>query len=143
MLGVWPGGHDLRGGSEVDQYVASIHFAMTTMATVGYGDVVPKSRVERIVAMLIMAIGRSPVPFEVSSLSLHQWWKQPSSIASNVWCMPVMWGVVLIRKGTDILFPVCRSAVLRAVNKCCWSIVEGQHPRPHPPIHVHCQCGQE
>lgn len=41
----------------MDQYVAAIHFAMTTMATVGYGDVAPRTRTERLVAMIIMAIG--------------------------------------------------------------------------------------
>ena len=29
------GGNDLREASQVDQYVAAVHFAMTTMATVG------------------------------------------------------------------------------------------------------------
>ena len=29
------GGTDLRKAGEVDQYVAAVHFAMTTMATVG------------------------------------------------------------------------------------------------------------
>ncbi len=41
----------------MDQYVAAIHFAMTTMATVGYGDVAPRTRTERLVAMIIMVIG--------------------------------------------------------------------------------------
>lgn len=50
---------DLRPCPTVDQYVAAIHFAMTTMATVGYGDVAPKTRIERLVAMIIMAIGET------------------------------------------------------------------------------------
>jgi hypothetical protein len=41
----------------MDQYVAAIHFAMTTMATVGYGDVAPRTRTERLVAMVIMGAG--------------------------------------------------------------------------------------
>ena len=40
---------------------AQIHFAMTTMSTVGYGDVSPKSRTERLVAMVIMAVGELPI----------------------------------------------------------------------------------
>ena len=41
--------------------MAAVHFAMTTMATVGYGDVVPQTRTERMVAMLIMAVGSRAV----------------------------------------------------------------------------------
>ena len=52
------GGNDLREASQVDQYVAAVHFAMTTMATVGYGDVAPTTRTERIIAMIIMAVGK-------------------------------------------------------------------------------------
>ncbi|CAL5221214.1 g3363 [Coccomyxa viridis] len=51
------GNVDLRKASPVDQYVAALHFAMTTMATVGYGDVAPTTRTERIIAMVIMAVG--------------------------------------------------------------------------------------
>ncbi|BDA43662.1 Potassium voltage-gated channel subfamily H member 7 [Coccomyxa sp. Obi] len=51
------GGVDLRPCPTVDKYVAAIHFAMTTMATVGYGDVAPRTRIERLVAMVIMAFG--------------------------------------------------------------------------------------
>ena len=40
----------------------ALHFATTTMATVGYGDVSPKNNTERLVAMMIMIAGESVPP---------------------------------------------------------------------------------
>ena len=49
-----PAHHSIRSGSCAHMQV---HFAMTTMSTVGYGDVSPRTRAERLVAMVIMAVG--------------------------------------------------------------------------------------
>eukprot|EP00891_Asterochloris_glomerata_P007207 jgi/Astpho2/7207/Aster-x0763 len=51
------GGRDLTGDGPVRQYVASVYFAMTTVTTVGYGDIIAQSAVEEITAMIIMLCG--------------------------------------------------------------------------------------
>ena len=91
------GGLDLRHAPTQDQYIAAvrchlactlvwcllaialtascalvqIHFAMTTMSTVGYGDVSPRTRTERLVAMVIMAVGVCMVPCAPQAASAH------------------------------------------------------------------------
>lgn len=62
-------GEDLTDASPVRQYVASIFFTMTTITTVGYGDITPKSTAEELVCMLIMFIGVLFFGFVISSLS--------------------------------------------------------------------------
>ena len=57
-LGV-PDGQDIHDAPAYTKYISALHFATTTMATVGYGDVSPKNNLERLVAMLIMIAGMS------------------------------------------------------------------------------------
>lgn len=57
-------------GTRVDQYFAAVFFAMTTMSTNGYGDVVPKNTVERAVAIVIMMVGVLFFGYVISSLSV-------------------------------------------------------------------------
>ena len=38
-------------------YILSIYFVMTTIATVGYGDLYPTTTVERIYVMMLMMVG--------------------------------------------------------------------------------------
>ena len=47
-------GQDIHDAPAYTKYISALHFATTTMATVGYGDVSPKNNVERLVAMMIM-----------------------------------------------------------------------------------------
>ena len=37
-----------------NSYVTSLYWAMTTLATIGYGDIVPKNRYEKIYACIVM-----------------------------------------------------------------------------------------
>lgn len=40
-----------------DQYVVSLYWAITTMLTVGYGDIVPVNAIERIINIVVMLLG--------------------------------------------------------------------------------------
>lgn len=40
------------------QYIYSIYFTATTMFTVGYGDVLPRTAVELVVMVLMQVLGR-------------------------------------------------------------------------------------
>eukprot|EP00884_Botryococcus_braunii_P020912 jgi/Botrbrau1/7504/Bobra.0095s0040.1 len=62
------GGQDLTGAPLVQQYVAALSFAMTTMTTVGYGDITPKTVAERVCAMIIMGVGIMFFGFLISAL---------------------------------------------------------------------------
>ena len=48
---------DLVNQNEATKLIVSCYFALTTLATVGYGDFFPVSNVERIVAVFIMLCG--------------------------------------------------------------------------------------
>ena len=43
--------------SSAEQYVLAMYFALTTILTVGFGDITPATHTERIVAMIVMIIG--------------------------------------------------------------------------------------
>lgn len=47
------------GASIMQQYLAAIYWAMTTLSTVGYGDITPKTDEERLYAMFAMVVGGS------------------------------------------------------------------------------------
>ena len=49
-------------------YISSLYFIMTTLTTVGYGDIVCQSLIERIFQIIILAIGSVFYPFVVSSI---------------------------------------------------------------------------
>lgn len=50
---------DISDSSGVTQYLSSLYFVVTTLATVGYGDISPSTNAERVVAIIIMIIGTS------------------------------------------------------------------------------------
>lgn len=52
-----------------DTYVAALYWAMSTMSTVGYGDVVPHQTAERIWCMFGMLIGVTAFAYFMSSVS--------------------------------------------------------------------------
>lgn len=63
----------LDGTPEMDysfsRYLAALYWATTTVTTVGYGDVLPKTDDERIVAMLAMCVGGGFYGFVVGTLT--------------------------------------------------------------------------
>jgi len=62
---------DPRGGmsSSTQKYLAGIYWAMTTLSTVGYGDITPQTDAERAYAMAAMVIGGSLYGYVVGSVT--------------------------------------------------------------------------
>jgi CRP-like cAMP-binding protein len=65
----WAGKLNLQSASTLDQYMASLYWTVTTLSTVGYGDIVPSTSLERIVSIFWMIFGLCFFSFTVSSLS--------------------------------------------------------------------------
>eukprot|EP00928_Gymnodinium_smaydae_P099194 TRINITY_DN9397_c0_g4_i1.p1 TRINITY_DN9397_c0_g4~~TRINITY_DN9397_c0_g4_i1.p1 ORF type:complete len:745 (+),score=88.97 TRINITY_DN9397_c0_g4_i1:61-2235(+) len=57
------------GENSLRRYIAALYWAMTTLTTVGYGDLVPKSDSERIYAMLAMIVGGSFYGYIIGSIT--------------------------------------------------------------------------
>lgn len=53
----------------ITQYVASVYWAMTTMSTVGYGDITPDSNWQRVYSMVAMIIGGTFYGFVVGHIT--------------------------------------------------------------------------
>jgi hypothetical protein len=51
-----------------DRYVASLYWALTTMTTVGYGDIVPRSEGEKVYAMAAMILACGTFAYVVGSI---------------------------------------------------------------------------
>ena len=59
---------DIINESFIDKYVASLYFMITTMTTVGYGDIVCVSFIERIYHIILLFIGTLLYTFLVSKI---------------------------------------------------------------------------
>ena len=57
------------GYSNQDLYIVSIYWSVTTLVTVGYGDIYPTNTVERIYCFVIMITGIITYSYTVSSIS--------------------------------------------------------------------------
>ncbi len=53
----WLMGAALDQATDYQQYTAAFYFTVTTMATVGYGDISGRNTLERIICVMIMIIG--------------------------------------------------------------------------------------
>jgi len=51
-----------------DQYIASIYWAITTMSTIGFGDIVPVSTSERLVALVCMLLGAAIFAYGITQM---------------------------------------------------------------------------
>ena len=49
-------------------YIKSLYFIMTTLTTIGYGDIICQSFIERIFQIIILAIGSIFYPYVISSV---------------------------------------------------------------------------
>ena len=52
-----------------DQYIRSLYWTITTMTTVGYGDITPGRTIEYVMAMIVMALGASTYAFIIGSVA--------------------------------------------------------------------------
>lgn len=50
-------GYPIGERNDLEKYVAAMYWALTTMTTIGYGDIIPKTTVERCLTILCMIIG--------------------------------------------------------------------------------------
>lgn len=65
----WVVQRGLRDSSITDLYIASLFWTITTLSTVGYGDIVPGTSVERVLAIAWMLFGVCFFSFTIGSLA--------------------------------------------------------------------------
>lgn len=65
----WIARYDMNDYSIAEKYQTSVYWAITTLATIGYGDIVPRTWSEKICAMLWMTTGVYIISYSVGSLT--------------------------------------------------------------------------
>jgi hyperpolarization activated cyclic nucleotide-gated potassium channel 2 len=65
----WIYSKDFVDMNEYDLYITSFYFSVTTIVTVGYGDITAISSTEKIVAVFLMIIGVIAFSFATGALS--------------------------------------------------------------------------
>jgi hypothetical protein len=58
----------MRGLDDGEKYVASVYWALTTMSTIGYGDIVPTNTPERLITMVVMVMGTAIYAYGITSV---------------------------------------------------------------------------
>ena len=67
--GNWAETAGIESAPPTEQYVRSLYWTITTMTTVGFGDITPSRTTEYLVAMLVMLLGASLYAFLVGSIA--------------------------------------------------------------------------
>lgn len=57
FMGTWMDSDEIKGMSDGDIYLIAVYFAVTTISTVGYGDISANNNIERVFCLIIMIIG--------------------------------------------------------------------------------------
>ncbi len=60
-----------NSGGIVEKYIEALYFTVTTLASVGYGDIVPSSMFQRIYAMLLMMVGVGAYGFVIGNVASY------------------------------------------------------------------------
>lgn len=66
----WLSVHGYQGESVTQRYVISLYWAITTMLTVGYGDITPVNIIERVVNILGMLLGCAVFAYSMNSIGV-------------------------------------------------------------------------
>ena len=65
----WAVAANIEAGTPASQYIRSLYWTVTTMTTVGYGDITPNRSVEYVLAIMIMLSGASIYAFIIGGLA--------------------------------------------------------------------------
>ncbi|KXZ53940.1 hypothetical protein GPECTOR_6g858 [Gonium pectorale] len=65
----WVAAYGVQDADLATKYLTSLYWAFTTTATVGYGDITPKTDKEKIIAIFVMCLGVSLVGYVTSSIT--------------------------------------------------------------------------
>ena len=71
----WAVRYGIQDSPILDIYISSIYYSVVTITTIGYGDITPKTKIEKCLAMIWMVVAVYFLSFVISSLS--------SSLAQN------------------------------------------------------------
>jgi potassium voltage-gated channel Eag-related subfamily H protein 7 len=66
----WLDYYGIRGEDNWTKYLYSFYWATMTMATVGYGDITPKSNLERVTASITMFLACGVFAFSINSIGI-------------------------------------------------------------------------
>jgi hyperpolarization activated cyclic nucleotide-gated potassium channel 1 len=65
----WVGAYDIIDESKMTHYISSVYWTLTTLATIGYGDITPQNDLERMVCITWMIFGVGFYTYIIGSLS--------------------------------------------------------------------------
>lgn len=65
----WVGAYGIIDDSRITSYISSVYWTLTTLATIGYGDITPQNDLERIVCITWMIFGVGFYTYIIGSLS--------------------------------------------------------------------------
>lgn len=77
----WVGKSDLLGASTEALYLASLQWALSTLATVGYGDVSPETTLERVVACVWVSFCMVILSLTISSITIYLFHKDSKEVS--------------------------------------------------------------